>query len=225
MSPQAYLDSVARVAAEIEPESRKVLLDAGCGSGILIPYVGRFFQQGGTYVGLDRLAAGIEAVTDKARQSKEPSSIHALQADMTQGIPLRSGSIDTAVAHCSVYIIVDPHQRRDVYREIFRVLKPGGRFICVNPSTNYNARRIIRQSLVALKTQVGFAWYALRRWVVYPLALWFGLNYVEEQLKTGKWKTFSPEEMCDEIRRAGFDIEVTESVYADSAIFVMGRKP
>jgi len=225
MSPQAYLDSVARVAAEIEPGSREVLLDVGCGSGILIPYLGRFVQQGGAYVGLDRLAAGIEAVSDKARQSEDPSSIQGLRADMTHGIPLRLGSIDTAVAHCSVYIIAEPHQRLDVYREIFRVLKPGGRFICVNPSTNYNARRIIRQSLVDQKGQVGFAGYALRRWIVYPLALWFGLLYVEEQLKTGKWKTFSQEEMSDEIRRAGFDIETTESVYADSAIFIMGIKP
>jgi len=57
----------------------------------------------------------------------------------------------------------------------------------------------------------------IAKWLLYPLTLNFGLNYIDSQLKQDKWHAYTEEDFCGEIREGGFDVVKLESVYADSA--------
>ena len=58
LTPQAYLESLERTAHYCDLKTGQVLLDAGCGSGSLIPFLAKNLKGGGRYLGMDRLDSG-----------------------------------------------------------------------------------------------------------------------------------------------------------------------
>lgn len=94
------------------------ILDVGCGTGILVPFLLRSVGRKGAIVGLDisRVMLG------KAKEKGFPANVRFVEARAEQ-IPLRERAFDAAVCF-SVF----PHFERhpQALREIARVLKPGG---------------------------------------------------------------------------------------------------
>ena len=131
-------------------------------------------------------------------------------------------SVSCVAAHFSVYTLPEEKDRRQVVREFWRVLKPGGLLVTANPTHSYNAEQIIRSSLEQLQSQ-GRSW-AVKKYVFYPLTLHLGLKHIERQLQSGKWHGYQPEELRDEVAQAGFSIEHSETVYGGSGFLVVGRK-
>ena len=56
-----------------------------------------------------------------------------------------------------------------------------------------------------------------------PTDFFIGLNIVEHQLRNNEWKAYSLDELCWEIKSAGFKIKFTESVYGESAFLVVAE--
>ena len=98
---------------EVERHLRRdhVLLDAGCGRGA--PVLLKFRDQARRLIGVD--------VVD----FDELPGVELLKADLA-GIPLAPASVDLVMSRSVMEHVIDPQA---VYREIFRVLKPGGCFI------------------------------------------------------------------------------------------------
>ena len=128
-----------------------------------------------------------------------------------------------AVAHFSVYTVPETKGRRRVYRELGRVLKPGGMLVAVNPTRSYHAEDIIRASVDSLKNR-GKSW-RIKKFLVYPLTLRLGLQHIERQLQLGFWHGYAPGELRDEVEAAGFAVEQSETVYGGCGDLVVGRKP
>jgi ubiquinone/menaquinone biosynthesis C-methylase UbiE len=98
--------------------SESILLDAGCGRGAgtlrrLSPLV--------------RLAIGIDEVDFLSRGE---SNMELIKANL-QNIPLPDRCADVVIARSVVEHLDDP---RTVYREFYRILKPGGRFFLITPN-------------------------------------------------------------------------------------------
>lgn len=100
----------------IEPGAR--VLDVGCGTGILTPYLLAAVGASGSIVGLDLSPVMI----DKARGKGFPENVRFLEA-VGENIPLPDAACDAAVC-----LSVFPHltDQRAALREIWRVLQPGG---------------------------------------------------------------------------------------------------
>jgi len=224
LTPQAYLDSLERTAHYCDLKTGQVLLDAGCGSGLLIPYLARNLESGGRYLGMDALDSGFTELDKKADRLGFGDRVESLYCDFSGELPLAENSVDVAVAHFSIYTLAESARRNQVYKNLFGVLKPGGRLVTVNPSRDYDADKVIQQSLVQLKKRVGPLRYWTSKIFLYPLTLRLGLRYIEKQLKTGAWHSYSQEEMGEEMRRAGFTVQTSESVYAGSAWLVVAEK-
>jgi ubiquinone/menaquinone biosynthesis C-methylase UbiE len=137
-------------------------------------------------------------------------------------LPLGDASVSCVAAHFSIYTLPEESDRRHAYQEFGRVLKPGGLLLTANPTHSYNAKQIIRASLESLKSQRR-PWI-VKQYGVYPLTLHLGLKYIEKQLKYGRWHSYRPEELREEVERAGFAIEHSETVYGGSGFLVVGRK-
>ncbi len=176
-------------------------------------------------MGLDILWAGLEALCEKACRQNLKNLVSTVQADLSKTLPFADRSFQCVAAHFSVYTLPNEQIRSQVYREFRRVLKPGGRLIVSNPTTSYDARRIIRISLVNSAGKISALRGWLRKVLIYPLALRFGLKHVERQLKSGKWHACNPEKLAEVIRHAGFAVEHWETVYAESGCLVVARKP
>lgn len=223
LSPEAYLESLRRAANFIRLKKRERVLDAGCGSGLLLSFLGDQMKKGGRYVGMDILPTGLACLKPRAHRLNLKGSISGVRADFSRELPLGDASVACVAAHFSVYTLPEEKDRRQVYQEFWRVLKPGGQLVTANPTDSYNAETIIRSSLEQLQSR-GRPW-VVNKYMVYPLTLHLGLKHIERQLKSGRWHGYRPEELRDEVAQAGFAIEHSEAVYGGSGVLVVGKKP
>ena len=116
--PEGLRESDARLLGDVA--GRRVL-EVGCGAAAVARWLAR---QGATAVGLD-LSAGM---LRHAAAGAERSGVRVplLQADAT-ALPIRDGSFDIAcTAFGAVPFVADSAR---VMREVFRVLRPGGRWV------------------------------------------------------------------------------------------------
>lgn len=98
------------------------LLDLGCGKGVDVFKAARELNGTGKAVGIDRLPEMIE----KANAIRDKS--HFDNADFVvsdiDNINLPDNTFDVVISNCVINLLED---KEKVYREIFRVLKSGGR--------------------------------------------------------------------------------------------------
>ena len=101
----------------ISPES--VVLDAGCGQNA--PVLQKL-------VGLGKYLIGIDVC--RLHKAEEYDSLSLLKSDL-QTISLRDNSVDVVISRSVLEHVENPEK---AYREIHRILKPGGHFICLTPN-------------------------------------------------------------------------------------------
>lgn len=221
LTPQAYLDSLARCVDVVDNSERAVWFDAGCGSGLALRFLQDRLKTGARYFGADLLMPGLRRTASQALGLQ--NTILGLCCDLTRALPMKDASVDVVLSHFFTYTL--GYEERRIALQNFRsILKPGGILTLANPSVHYNADSIIRSSLEAIRARRKKPDYLLGKWLLYPCAFCFGLRFIERQLKSGIWKAYREVELCDEIRNAGFEIIRSETVYAGSGLFVVGRK-
>ncbi len=103
------------------------LLDIGCGTGEMasILATGDWPVK---YIGLDYSPAMCATATDKARASECLDSVIFVGGD-SEHLPLGDESVDFVICANSFHHY--PHQQA-VVSDVFRILKPGGRFVLVD---------------------------------------------------------------------------------------------
>ena len=96
-------------------ESSRKLLDVGCGMGFIIDIAKEFYEQ---IYGIDITPAMLEKVIQKS----EKCQIH-LQIAKVENLPFDENFFDTVSAYAFIHHL---HDLTPAFKEIFKVLKPGG---------------------------------------------------------------------------------------------------
>lgn len=98
------------------------LLDLGCGKGVDVFKAARELNGTGKAVGIDRLPEMIEKA-NAIRDKRHFDNADFVVSDI-DNINLPDNTFDVVISNCVINL---PEDKEKVYREIFRVLKPGGR--------------------------------------------------------------------------------------------------
>ncbi|MDD7731951.1 MAG: methyltransferase domain-containing protein [Ezakiella sp.] len=98
------------------------LLDLGCGKGVDVFKAARELNGTGKAVGIDRLPEMIEKA-NVIRDKRHFNNAEFVVSDIDD-INLPDNTFDVVISNCVINLLED---KEKVYREIFRVLKPGGR--------------------------------------------------------------------------------------------------
>ena len=145
------------------------ILDAGCGGGELLRRMaGR--APGATFSGIDISPASVAAARRLNRRAIESGRME-IGPGTVESLPWPDGTFDLVTACETVYFWPDPATD---FREIARVLKPGGTFAIILEATDPEAARVwtdalpsmhVRtpEELAALLASAGFAPPAIHR--------------------------------------------------------------
>ena len=224
LTPESYFESMRRVVSLLSGKRDLKIWDAGCGSGLLLVFLGDAFRNGCVYYGTDLLSAGLDRVKLRARELGILDRVTCFQNDLSESPPLKESSIDIVIAHFSIYTIPNNDKRQEALKNIYHVLRPGGLFITSCPSKNYDADQIIKESCDLIRIKKGFWNSILKRLFIYPLTKRLGLNFIQYQLKSGKWIAYTLDDLVGELGQVGFEIGASQSVYAGSAYLICGHK-
>ena len=101
----------------------EVVVDFGCGAGIDAILAAHKVMPGGKVVGVDFSTKMIDRAKQAVSETGLLNVIEFIVADMEQ-VDVPDGSVDVVISNCVVNLCPD---KKAVYREMFRILRPGGR--------------------------------------------------------------------------------------------------
>ncbi|HHV35705.1 MAG TPA: arsenite methyltransferase [Syntrophomonadaceae bacterium] len=100
----------------------ETVLDLGSGGGIDVLAASRYVGQKGKVYGLDMTDEMLELANNN-KERMGAANVEFLKGFIEE-IPLPDNSVDVVMSNCVINLSVDKER---VFREIFRILKPGGR--------------------------------------------------------------------------------------------------
>lgn len=101
------------------------VLDLGCGRGTDVLRAVELVSPGGRVIGLDLTPAMLEQARTAAREQGKADKCDFVQGDLTC-LPFAADSFDCVLSNCVINHVED---KALAYREIARVLRPGGRMV------------------------------------------------------------------------------------------------
>ena len=109
------------ILAELKPG--ETVLDLGSGGGIDVLLSAQRVGPTGKAYGLD-MTDEMLALANRNKAAAGATNVEFLKGNI-EHIPLPDATVDVIISNCVINLAAD---KRDVLREAFRVLKPGGRF-------------------------------------------------------------------------------------------------
>ena len=125
-----------------ELKENEVVLDLGSGGGLDCFLAARRVGSQGKVIGLDMTPDMIKL----ARANAEKLSLDNAEFRLgeMEHMPIESGSVDVVISNCVINLSPD---KNAVFREVFRVLKPGGRLCVSDIVTHGKLPASVRESL------------------------------------------------------------------------------
>jgi SAM-dependent methyltransferase len=107
----------------------ETVLDIGSGGGIDCFEAARLVGPTGRVIGIDMTDTMLEIARRYApavaKNLGHPAPVTEFRKGMADAMPVDDGTVDLIISNCVINLAPD---KRKVFREMFRVLKPGGRF-------------------------------------------------------------------------------------------------
>ncbi|KAI1163012.1 S-adenosyl-L-methionine-dependent methyltransferase [Nemania serpens] len=124
-SGKAQLKTGIVLLRELSINPGACVLDIGCGTGLLAAHIASLAAPHGRVIGVDPLTKRIDLARKKIRSDLKDTLVfeHGVAQDLSR---FGNESFDVAVMN-SVIPWLTPAEQLEALREVFRVLKPGGR--------------------------------------------------------------------------------------------------
>ena len=131
-STQSCVLSCGSTLDELNISEGETILDLGCGRGEESIAAARQTGPEGMVIGFDLSQAMIKQAKSRAMEEKT-GNIFFLQGDI-EALPFKNNLFDGVISNC---VINHARDKKNVYHEIQRILKPEGRFVISDPVSKY----------------------------------------------------------------------------------------
>ncbi len=192
------------------------VLDLGCGTGNLIPYL---TEKKAAVTGIDFSHEGL------TRAHKKNPQTHFIQQDITEKLPFPDEYFDRIVSNNTTYTLTETQQSM-LYKELFRILKRNGRVVISNISTNFKPLSIYTAHIHTSIQQNGFFDTCKRiMYLSIPTIKIFYYNMMIQRAWEHKHYTFATERAQRlSLVNAGFIFVHEQRVYAGNNVLTVVEK-
>ncbi len=130
----------------------EIVLDLGSGAGLDCFLAANKVGKKGKIIGVDMTPEMVE----KARENAEKSGVKNIEFRLgeIEHLPLADNSVDVVISNCVINLSAD---KPKVFREVYRVLKPGGRIAISDIALTKELPQKVRQNIMAYVGCVGGA--------------------------------------------------------------------
>ena len=139
-------DTLDKLAAWMSLEPGMTFADVGCGLGYLGYTFWPYYRQGGCYVGFDCSPKLLRQAAISAREWAHDGDARFAAADASR-LPLPDGAADVAMCQTLLMHMEHPEQ---ALAEMIRIVKPGGRVVCIEPDNVSSGLGVLYSSLPAM---------------------------------------------------------------------------
>jgi len=213
-----YQELLEMIYDELDIKPGEKILEAGCGTGNLAL---KIKEKGAEVIGLDNCKEALEIYQQKDPEAK------LILADLAQKLPFSDNYFDKIASNNTLYAIPKEKQL-DTLKELYRILKPGGRIVVSNPKKEGKPVKIY---LTGLKKSVAKkGWLKTIRDVILmaiPTIKVAYYNYlIKKESEESSYHFFDVDEQKELLKKARFaDISETKSIYADQNVLNVAIKP
>lgn len=211
-----YQNVLKTLTERLELWPGMTVLDAGCGTGNLVPYL---LSKNATVSAIDYSPEGIA----KAKE-KHPEAVYK-KADLTKPLPFKDSSFDRVVSNNAIYTLPPP-ARPALFKEFARVLKPGGRIVVSNirkgfaPFSIYTAH--LKEEVASRGVTQTFI-HACTLIIPTIRILYYNRRIVNEG-NGGAYEFLTEESQRTLLQGAGFVVQEETRVYANNAVLTVAQK-
>ncbi|MFA6255295.1 MAG: methyltransferase domain-containing protein [Patescibacteria group bacterium] len=211
-----YQELMEELIKESVVNKGDLVLDAGAGTGNLAV---RLKQRGANVVALDNSEEGLRQLRVKDQE------IGIIFHDLAKPLSFSDDYFDKIVSNNVIYTLA-PGDRDKVFKEFYRILKPGGKIVISNVREGWNPVNIYKDHFKKDIKKIGFWCLILKVFkMIVPTVKMF---YYNSKIKKneGAGHLMKDNEQKELLIRNGF-VEVSENklVYAGQAILNSAIKP
>ena len=186
---------------ELQPVNGETLLDLGCGTGNLLAGISSLAPHT-ALTGVDMSASMLQIARKKTK--KHSGGVHIIQSDVLIWLAKQEEASYDAIVSVNLVYVFSASQRQELWAQLHRVLKPGGRMV-INTSTMTGSGDIINEHL-----QNSPWWYLLHPKLIGVFVIDSLINALGNRGSFG----FAPEStLASELELNGFRIQATRRCY------------
>ena len=146
---------------KIDIKQGNTIIDLGTGTGEYALRASRLTGETGTVYALDKWEEMVEKLREKAG-SQGIKNIKPILCDITEKLPLKDNCGDISILATVLHGVNSPEKSISIYREVNRILKPGGRLFiieCKKEETPFGPplhKRLSPDDIESVITKFGF---------------------------------------------------------------------